>query len=109
MTPSGAYTLPMTTTRHDPTVRRTSLYLGRFGPVTGWTPSDTLDELIAAAAALGLPLSSATTNSGYAEVGVRVGSDEEAEDTLGALSADTAAPLAGIITGLGIHRREVTA
>lgn len=93
-----------------PLARRTSQYVIAFGPITGWTMSDTLDELLTAAHAAGLLVAGSHLKnlSGQASVVLRFPDDAAAVTAAHALSADVQAPLVGVVTGLGVHRREVT-
>lgn len=90
--------------------RRTSAYIGLFtlDPSRG-TADAQLDDLIASAASLGYAVSAAYRRDGAAGVTLRLPNDHAASDAFRSIATDTYTPLAGVITGVGIHRREVPA
>lgn len=89
--------------------RRSSTYVLAFHPHAGWTPEDTLADLIQVAADKGLLLAGSHVHAHRAVLVLRLTSDEHAAETAEALSAECQAPVDGIVTGLGVHRRQVQA
>lgn len=88
--------------------RRSSQYVIAFTAVDGWTLGDTLDELLVAAEDLGLIVQGSHIKDGLASLVLRFPNIPAAVSAAFELSAEVHAPLAGIVTGLGVHRREVT-
>jgi hypothetical protein len=98
----------MPTTPDAPVLRRTSQYVGAFLPPAGWDAGDLLDELIQAASDAGLTVQGSHRADGRASLVLRFPDDAAAVTEFHHLSADVHAPLVGIVTGLGVHRRAVT-
>lgn len=90
-----------------PVLRATSQYVGAYLPLAGWDPGDLLDELIQAASTAGLTVQGSHRKDGRVSLVLRFPDDAAAVAEFHHLSADVHAPLVGIVTGLGVHRREV--
>lgn len=89
--------------------RRTSTYVLAFRTeCPDWTPADLTDELVAAARTLGYTVHGSHVAGRDSCLVLRFPSDEAAVDAAYDLSADVLAPITGIVTGLGVHRRSVT-
>lgn len=89
--------------------RATSTYVGAYTAAADLTLSETLDELLTAAHDEGLIVQGSHLRGGTASLVLRFRDDEEAVAEFHHLSADVLAPLRGVVTGLGVHRRQVTA
>lgn len=96
------------TTALGPVPRRTSQYVIAFTAVEGWTLDDTLTELIVVATERGWVVAGSHVKDGLASLVLRFPNHHAAVSAAFDLSAEVHAPLAGIVTGLGVHRREVT-
>lgn len=87
--------------------RRTSTYVLAFTPRQGWTTTDLTDELVATAGAFGWVLAGAYPDGPNACIVARFPNDHAAVKAAEELSAETLTLVAGIVTGLGVHRRKV--
>lgn len=105
------YTAGMTTTRYQ--TRRTSLYLAHVpAPARSAlnpTRSAVLDAVRERATAKGHIVQDSTLTESGVSVGIRFTSDEEAVTVFTGLLAGLAFYGFTVVTGLGIHRREVSA
>jgi hypothetical protein len=97
----------MPATSAAPVLRATSQYVLAFTAHEGWTLADTLDDLLTVAADSGHIVAGSHNKQGQVSLVLRFPDDDTAVDVAYALSAEVQAPLVGVVTGLGINRRQV--
>lgn len=89
--------------------RRTSIYVLAFRPAAGRPVAETLDHLVAAAERGGLIVQGSYPSGGQACLVLRFSHDRAAVEAGYSLADVTDTDVAGVVTGLGVHRRAVPA